>query len=82
MAKPAFQMRVYSFGTHLTATNPYTGKAMKWDADDYWWDCDCYADHSDHSDEREAEYEDEYGNDRRDYGMGWYDCNTDWQTWR
>lgn len=24
---------------------------------------------------------DEYGNDVRDYGLGWYDCNSDWRTW-
>ena len=21
------------------------------------------------------------GNDARDYGTGWYDCNTDWHRW-
>ena len=21
------------------------------------------------------------GNDARDYGTGWYDCNTDWRSW-
>lgn len=25
--------------------------------------------------------DDRCGNDRRDYGGDWYDCNTDWRSW-
>lgn len=29
----------------------------------------------------EIELYDFNGNDREEYGLGWYDCNTDWRTW-
>lgn len=29
----------------------------------------------------DAPAESEYGNDARDYGRGWYDCNSDWRKW-
>lgn len=28
------------------------------------------------------EERDRCDNDREAYGLGWYDCNTDWRTWR
>ena len=37
-----------------------------WDSDDVEWKFEPY---------------DFCGNDRKDYGMGWYDCNTDWRRW-
>ena len=43
------------------------------DEGEYYWD----------SQECDWEFEpyDRNGNDARDYGMGWYDCNTDWRSW-
>ena len=37
-----------------------------WDSDELDWTIDLY---------------DFCGNDVRDYGLGWYDCNSDWRTW-
>lgn len=37
-----------------------------WDSDELDWTIDLY---------------DFCGNDARDYGLGWYDCNSDWRSW-
>ena len=37
-----------------------------WDGDEVEW---------------KVEHYDFNGNDRELYGMGWYDCNTDWRDW-
>lgn len=49
-----------------------------------------YADRGEHWNSETCEFEPDEdddlnepcGNDREDYGMGWYDCNTDWRSWR
>ena len=71
-----FQMNVYCDCSCVDdgyvcecGTNPYTGQYME-----------RFIKVVDDEDEEEEEI-DECGNDRRDYGMGWYDCNTDWRSW-
>lgn len=74
------QMKVETCGAYIGATNPYTGQALNhWLPRGNRWG-KTYI----HTDDEEEEKEDDYdvcGNDRKDYGMGWYDCNTDWQSW-
>lgn len=47
------------------------------------YDCetDKWAEWNSETCEWEFEPDDSCGNDRRDYGGGWYDCNTDWRSW-
>lgn len=83
MKNSVFQMIVRFRGGHkganlFQATNPYTGRYYsRWDDDAPWKNRD-----EEGEDQKEVEPVDQYGNDRRDYGMGWYDCNTDWRQWR
>ena len=58
------------------------GEKYYWDGDEgEHWNPATLSFELDDEDEDFSDDDEPCGNDRELYGLGWYDCNTDWRNW-